>query len=107
MKKLLVLFSAFIIMLSSTASTNISGAFGPIKPVVPPKKASEIYVPIGKTGKQVSLMALTQMSAKEYSNITGQHMKLVEKIAFKMVQKKLKNSINPDGTVNVKKLENL
>ena len=40
-------------------------------------------------------------------SLTGQHLKLSEKVAFQLSQKELRKVINPDGTVNVKKLESL
>lgn len=79
------------------------GAFTLTKPA--PVKASEIYLPLGKTGELISLMDLSRMKIKEYQQLTGKKMKLFEKIGFKAAQKQLRNSINRDGTFNSKKME--
>lgn len=71
----------------------------------PPLKASEVFVPIGKSGERISLLDLSRLKIKEYQELTGKKMKLVDKIAFKAAQKQLRNSINYDGTFNSKKIE--
>ena len=99
MKKVIALFFALAFIFNSYA---ISSAELPNAP-----KASQMYLPIGKTGKSVSLLELSTMSVKEYQNLTGQHLKLMDKLSFKMAQKELKRVINKDGSVDVKKLESL
>jgi hypothetical protein len=96
MKKILALFVALSILTSSFAS---------VIPTEAPKKASEIFVPIGKTGKQISLLDLSQISLKDFEVVSGQKLKFAEKISFKLAQKQIRNSINSDGTLNNKKLE--
>ncbi len=98
MKKFLVLLTALALVINSFAAFTVEA---------PPKKASEIYITIGATGKQVSLMDLSRMSPKEYQDLTGQHLKLTEKLAFRISQRELRKAINPDGTINIKKLESL
>lgn len=98
MKKIVSLFFASLILMQSFAAVNLE---------VPVRKASEIYFPLGNTGKMISLLELTTMSAKEFSTLTGQNLKFKDKLAFKITQKELKKVINRDGTVNAKKLESL
>ena len=96
MKKVFALFLALSILAQSFASVNVT---------VPPKKASEIFVPIGKTGKQISLLDLSQISLKDFEAVSEHKLKFAEKVSFKLAQKQIRNSINPDGTLNNKKLE--
>ena len=67
--------------------------------------ASDIFLPIGNSGKQISLAELSVISVKQYQLIAGKKLKLSEKIAFKISQKKLRNMISEDGTVSSKKFE--
>lgn len=96
MKKVLTLLTAICFLANTFAAVSVT---------VPPKKASEILIPIGKTGQQISLLDLSQISVKDYQQVTGKHMKLSEKLSFKLAQRELRQSINPDGTINSKKLE--
>lgn len=55
-------------------------------------------------------MELSQINQADLVNFTGKKMDMAEKIAFKIIQKNMKNSINPDGTFNkgfAKKLEKM
>lgn len=98
MKKIVALVFASVIMVQSFAAVNVE---------FPARKASEVFFPVGNTGKVVSLLDLTTMSAKEFQSMTGQHLKFSERVAFKLSQKELKSTINTDGTVNAKKLQSL
>lgn len=96
MKRFLVLLIAISVFATSYASgLNI---------IVPARKASEIMVPVGKSGEKVSLLELSRMKVKDYERLSGQNMKLAGKVGFKLAQKQLAKSINPDGTVNSKML---
>jgi hypothetical protein len=97
MKKVIVLFFVFICL------TNSFAAFNPIEP----KKilASQIMVPIGHTGKSISLLELSTINAKSLENLTGRKMKLFERMAFSGAQKKLRKNINPDGSLKPKFLK--
>lgn len=94
----------FILLCATVCITFASsGAFTLKNP--PPLKASEIYMPLGKSGELVSLLDLSRIKIKEYQELTGKKMKWVEKVAFKAAQKQLRNSINRDGSFNSKKME--
>lgn len=100
MKRILTLSLALCVLVSSYAGTNI---------VVPGKagspNANEIMVPVGKNGTTVSLMDLSLMKARDFEKLSGKKMKLVDKIGFKIIQKKLRNNINAKGEINTKILE--
>jgi Flp pilus assembly protein TadB len=98
MKKFVSFLFASVIMVQSFAAVNAE---------LPTRKASEVFFPVGTTGKTISLLELTTMSPKDFQNLTGQHLKFSERVAFKLSQKELKSTINTDGTVNVKKLQSL
>ncbi len=66
--------------------------------------ASEVMIPIGKTGEQISLLDLSRISRHELEDLTGERMNFLGKIAFKKTQKTLKKEINPDGTIENKKI---
>ena len=95
MKKVLFLFAAFAIFATSFATAGFSNL---------PKKASEVYFPIGSSGKTISLMDLSTINVKDFENISGRHLKFFDRLGFKLAQKKLRNSINADGTIDNKKL---
>ncbi|HUM66094.1 MAG TPA: hypothetical protein PLV32_09620 [Chitinophagaceae bacterium] len=96
MRKCILLVSAICFTFASFAS---------LTPKNPPLKASEVFIPIGTTGERISLLDLSQLKIREYQELTGKKMKLMDKIAFKAAQRQLKNSINYDGTFNSKKIE--
>ena len=69
-----------------------------------PKKASEVFLPIGSSGQKISLMNLSTIDVKDFENLSGRHLKFFDRLGFKLAQKKLRNSINADGTIDNKKL---
>lgn len=100
MKKFYGVLFALSLFAISFASPNV------LAPKKPSKiDANAIMIPIGEKGQAVSLMDLSRMKAKELEAITGEKMKLVDKIGFLAAQKQLRNSINTDGTISNKKLE--
>ena len=96
MKKFFALFMAIALMVTSFA------AVGVVTP--PPKKATELFIPIGNSGQKISLMDLSYIKVKEYEALSGRDMKMADKVMFKLAQRELRKSISPDGTVNSKKL---
>lgn len=99
MKKLFVIVIAFFVVTVSTAST-------PMNPGTEKSKvyASNIFIPIGKTGNKISLLELSTISRTDLEKITGKKMNFWERQAFKSAQKKLKKGINDDGVVTKKQL---
>jgi hypothetical protein len=101
MKKTFTLFLLIAVFSAAYSSTTSI----PVSPTKSSVKATEVYVPIGKTGKFISVMDLSQIRVKDYESLTGKKMKLMEKVNFKLGQRELKKSINQDGTFSNKKVE--
>lgn len=104
MKRMLGLIMALSIFTASFAGTN-SMVPAAKKPVT--LNAADVLIPIGTTGKTVSLLDLSQMKVKELEALTGQKLKLADKVGFKLAQKQLSKTINLDGTLNSKKLSKM
>lgn len=66
--------------------------------------ASEIFIPIGKSGAKISLLELSTINRAELEKITGNKMNGMEKKAFRGAQKKLQKGINGEGVITNKKL---
>ena len=101
MKKFLFSLVALSFVVASFASGTIVAPSSK-KPVG--IKASEMMIPIGKDGSKVSLQELSQMKLKDYQELTGKKMKLMDKISFRLMQKEIKHSINKDGYFVAKKM---
>ncbi len=97
MKKVLFFLAAVCLVLSSFAASLLTSPS--------PKKATEIMIPVGSSGKQISLMELSEIKIKDFEALTGRKMKLIDKVGFQLAQRDLRKSINEDGTINNKKLE--
>lgn len=82
-------------------------ALGPTLTPPGPVKASSILFPVGPNKQMISLEDLAYMKPRDYAKITDKHMNLVQRMKFSLAQKKLRNSINADGTVNNKALRNM
>lgn len=93
MKKLIFYCVLFLMTLGLSAST----------PVVPSVNAHQIMIPVGKTGKNISLAELSRISESELEALTGRKMNFSERLSFKLSQKKMRKSIAEDGTINKKK----
>jgi len=105
--KLLIMKKAFTLLalialcfIGYSASNPIS--FSKTKP---PVKATEVYLPLGKTGELISLMDLSVIGVKEYESLTGKKMKFLDKVNFKIGQRQLKKCINNDGTFSKKRIQ--
>ncbi len=95
MKKFFILCVALAMFATSFATSGFS---------ILPKKTSEVFLPIGLTGKTISPSNLSTIDINEFEKISGRHLKFFDKIGFKLAQKKLRNSINADGTIDNKRL---
>src|SRR5262245_1926548 len=98
MRKLFLLTSFALLLTTSFATTSIEPS--PVK-----LKATEILFPIGKTGQKISLMELSTISREKLESLTGKKMNSFQRMAFKATQKKLRKGIDPDGTIQKKKLQ--
>lgn len=96
MKKIIFLLVAGMVMNSVFASE-----------IIPKEKkiyADQFLIPIGKTGKTISLLELSTISMKDLQKLTGKKMSLLDKMLLKSSQNKLRHSINNDGSLNNKKI---
>lgn len=100
MKKVFAFLAAFAIMAQSFATVITKPE--PAKPE--PLKASDIRIPFAN-GKTITLQELADMKPADFTKLTGKKMKFFDRVGFKIAQKKLRSSINPDGTLNSKKME--
>jgi len=98
MKKLFLLLTAVLVLTGSFATSSV---------LLPKTKANEVFIPIGNTGKKISLMELSTISMDNLQTLTGRKMNFAERVSFKITQKKLRKSIASDGTIENKKLEKL
>jgi len=73
--------------------------------IAPPRKASDVFLPIGTPGQQISLLELSRIDVKTFETRSARHLNVFDRMGFKMAQRHLRNSIKADGTVNSKKLE--
>ena len=96
MKKIILLFTVLCLVVNSIAAFTLEA---------PPLKASEVYITIGKNGEKISLLDLSLMKTKDLQELTGKKMKFADKLGFSIAQKRLRNCINYDGTLNSKKIE--
>jgi len=95
----------FILLLLSFAVLNL--VFASEISRTPTLKASEIFLPVGKTGKMISLLELSNIRMKDFETLTGKKLSFIEKLTLEGAQRKLRNTINYDGTLNSRKIEKL
>jgi hypothetical protein len=101
MKKMIV-FIGFVAFFSSAySSTTLTSPSTGKRPL----RADEVYLPVGTTGRFISMMDLSQISVKDFESLSGKKMKFLDKVNFKAGQRELKKNINPDGTFSKKSIE--
>lgn len=94
MKKILFYCIALLISIPSIA-VSIDGN-------VPPR-ASEIFIQL-EGGQRINMQQLADISVSDLEKLTNRKMKLSEKMSFRLGQKKLRDNINPDGSMKNKKI---
>jgi len=109
MKKFLLLQVAIVTFVVSNASTS------PSQPVFrnenllatePSINANLIFLPVGSTGKMISLMELSRIHVKEFEALSEQKLGLFDKLTFKLAQRKLRKKLEADGTIKSEALVN-
>ena len=103
MKQFLTLSFALCLLVVTSFAAGSASIVVPKKSPAP--NANQILVPVGKNGEKISLMELSTMKAKDYEMLTGKKMNVSNKLAFTIIQKKLRNSINANGDIKTKILE--
>ncbi len=63
-----------------------------------------ILLSVGRAKKKISLTALSAISVKDFEAFANRKMNFFDRIAFKLIQKKLKKSIHENGTIKNEKL---
>src|SRR3984885_9128074 len=94
----------FIALTSVAAGIVPTSTTAPSTAPAPAMKASEVRIPVGNTGKFVTLQELATINIADLEKLTGKKMGLLHRLEFKLAQKKLRRSINADGTINNRKL---
>jgi hypothetical protein len=95
-----VIISLMLIAFSSPIHSSTEPSPAPNKSL--PFKATEVYIPIGKTGQLISVWELSQIRVKDFEKVTGKKMNFVEKVNFKSAQRQLRKNINRDGSFSSK-----
>ena len=94
-----ILLSGLVILFSTASAT--------LAPVRDGSKASAVFLPIGTTGKSISIEELSAISLSEFEHLTGKKMRFFDRISFRLAQRELRNSIREDGTITGKKAKKL
>ncbi len=100
MKKIFSLFIAALFL-------NVCIAIVPFSDELKPLKANEIMIPIGKTGKSISLADFSKLSVADYQKLAKVKLGFFDRIAYRKALKKLNNGISADGTVTNSKIAKL
>ena len=98
MRKILFLATALLFVSASFASANVEA---------PILKADQLFFPVGKNGQKISYAQLATISLADLQALTGRKMSLMQRINFRMSQKKIQESIGADGTIHNKKIQKL
>ena len=96
MRKILTLVVVFALVAQTLGAASLRPA---------PLQASEMLIPVGNTGKSISMLDLSVISVKDFEAMSGTKMKWADRMMFKSAQRELRHSINEDGTLNNRKIE--
>jgi hypothetical protein len=80
-------------------------SFATVSITSPRLKASEVFLPFGKSGEKISLLDLSTIKIKEVEQIRGDKMSFKDRVGFKIAQKKLRDNIAPDGSLDTKAIQ--
>jgi hypothetical protein len=97
MKKIFTFLLALALVAPAMSSTA---------PTPSPVKASDIMIPIAK-GKVISFQDLAYLKVSDYETITGKKLNFGKRMQFKLAQRKLRQSINNDGTLSNKRMQKM
>lgn len=89
------------------AILNVSIAISPMVDGAKPLNATEIMIPIGKTGQKISLAEFSKLKPKEYEKLANVKLGFFDRIAYRMAMKKLRKGIAEDGTIKNKEVTKL
>lgn len=72
-----------------------------------PLYASQIMIPVGKTGVKISLLELSGISKTDLEKMTGKKMSGAQAFAFKSAQRKMNKGINSEGVITSKRMKKM
>ena len=98
MKKIAAVVLSLSILSACFATTTVE---------IPKLNAANVILPVGKTGKTISLLELSRVEVTEFERLTERKLGFLDRIGFKLGQKKLQQAIDHDGTIKKKKLNKL
>jgi hypothetical protein len=96
MRKILFLGTALLFVTATFAAANVEA---------PILKADQLFFPVGKNGQKISYAQLATISLADLQALTGKKMGFVQRLNFRMAQKKMQKSITADGTIKNKKIQ--
>ena len=96
MKKIFAFLALSLILNVTFASVVVTS---------PRLKTSEIFLLLGSTGQRVSLLDLSTIKIKELEQLRRTKMSFGERLTFKVSQKKLRDNIGLDGSIDMKKIQ--
>ena len=103
MKKIVCALATLLFSIFSFAF-NTHPNIGYSKPAI---DAATVLIPIGKSGKKISLLELSYISRSDMEKLTGRKMNLPQRWAFRSAQRRLRDGINEDGIITNKKLQKM
>jgi hypothetical protein len=91
-------------MVLVVATMTCAGASLVTSPIATPAplRAADVRISVGGLGQTVDLKALSTMKTADYERLSGRKMNLFQRMEFRIAQKKLRRSINSDGTIDEK-----
>src|SRR5262245_18024140 len=95
MRKLLFLGTALLMFSATFAISNVTA---------PVLKADQLFFPVGKSVQKISYAQLATISMADLQALTGKKMNFIQRMNFKMAQKKMRKSIAVDGTIKNKRI---
>lgn len=67
---------------------------------LPKVKASDVQIPLMKSDKMISLQNFLTLTPKQYKNLTGKKLNVLDRVNLKVTQKQMKKFVAKDGTVD-------
>jgi hypothetical protein len=96
MRKILLFGTALLFVTATFATANVEA---------PILKADQLFFPVGKNGQKISYAQLATISLADLQALTGKKMGFMQRVNFRMAQKKMQKSIAADGTIQNKKIQ--
>lgn len=89
-------------ILSVLSLIFLTNTYATVDATHPVPKASEIFFSVGISGIKISLLELSQIKIKDVEQLTGKKLNFGDRIKLKVAQKKLRDNIAPDGSIDAK-----